>query len=47
MLLVFSICKILNIEMLNEYIFKGSRSYILTPDKSEAVMLYKTVGRSM
>lgn len=47
MLLVYSICKILNIEMLNEYVFRGSKSYVLSPDKSEMITLYRTVGKTM
>lgn len=47
MMLVYCICRVFNIELLNEYVFRGSKSYLISAEKGEAVPLYRIIGRSM
>lgn len=47
MLVVYCICRVFNIELLNEYVFRGSKSHLISPEKGEIVPLYKVIGKSM
>ena len=47
MFLVHCISKIFNVSLLNEFVFKGSKSHLVGAEKGEVVPLYRSIGKSM